>query len=402
VPSLQKATHGQTRTYNSRLVLRTIYDHAPISRADVARTTGLTRTSVSDLVAELLELGIALEIGRGPSSGGKAPILLTVADDSRHLIGVDLGESQFSAAIVNLRGEIRRSVSLSRDGSDGDQAVELVFRLIEQLVGDHDGPLVGIGIGTPGIIDTATGTVRWAVNLNWRDLNLGQLVRDRFEVPVYVANDSQAAALAEYIFGTDRQAANMVVIKVGLGIGAGLILNGELFLGDGFGAGEIGHTTVVPGGELCRCGRRGCLETVASARAILERATAGALADPASALGRAMSQNGRLTIEDIAEAVEGGDDPARAVVNEAGRSLGRSIASLIGALDVHRIALIGAASGLGDPWLDAIRDEARAGALSLIARPTAIELGQVDPARAVLLGASAVLLTRELGLMPAR
>src|SRR6266566_3730526 len=86
VPSLQKATHGQTRTYNSRLVLRTIYDHAPISRAEVARTTGLTRTSVSDLVGELLELGIALEVGRGPSSGGKAPILLTVADDSRHLI----------------------------------------------------------------------------------------------------------------------------------------------------------------------------------------------------------------------------------------------------------------------------------------------------------------------------
>ena len=281
-PTLQKATHSQTRAYNSQLVLRTIYDQELISRADVARRTGLTRTTVSDLVGELMELGLTEEVGRGPSNGGKAPILLRVADDSRHLIGVDLGESEFSGAVVNLRGEVRRSARLPLNGRDGDEAVELVHQLIDDLVGSNGDGLVGIGIGTPGIIDSEAGTVRWAVSLDWQDLPLGSLIRERHDLPVYVANDSQAAALAEYIFGTDRRATNMAVIRVGRGIGAGLILNGELFHGDGFGAGEIGHVTVDPEGEPCRCGRRGCLETVASTRAMLERAEGAASENPAS------------------------------------------------------------------------------------------------------------------------
>src|SRR5205823_6337385 len=128
---------------------------------------------------ELLGLGLAEEVGGGPSSGGKAPILLRVADDSRHLIGVDLGESEFSGEVLNLRGEDRRSARIPLDGRDGDEAVELVHRLMDELVEANDTPLVGIGIGTPGIIDTVSGTVRWAVSLNWQDLPLGRLIRER-------------------------------------------------------------------------------------------------------------------------------------------------------------------------------------------------------------------------------
>jgi N-acetylglucosamine repressor len=403
VPTLQKATHSQTRAYNSQLVLRTIYDGDLISRADVARSTGLTRTTVSDLVGELLELGLAEEVGRGPSSGGKAPILLRVADDSRHLIGVDLGESEFSGEVVNLRGEVRRSARIPLDGRDGDEAVELVHRLIDQLVEANDTPLVGIGIGTPGIIDTVSGTVRWAVSLNWQDLPLGRLIRERNELPVYVANDSQAAALAEYIFGTDRRANNMAVIRVGRGIGAGLILNGELFQGDGFGAGEIGHVTVDPDGVPCRCGRRGCLETVASSRAMVEAAQRSIAEAPDSALGRlAAESGGTVTIDILARALAAGDEHAMRIVDHASRQLGRSIAGLIGMLDVHRIALIGAATALGTPWLEQVQAEAARSALSLQTRRSVVEIGRVDPARAVVLGACAVLLTRELGLIPTR
>jgi len=402
-PTLQKATHSQTRTYNSQLVLRTIYDQELISRADVARRTGLTRTTVSDLVGELMELGLTEEVGRGPSNGGKAPILLRVADDSRHLIGVDLGESEFSGAVVNLRGEVRRSARLPLNGRDGDEAVELVHQLIDDLVGSNGDGLVGIGIGTPGIIDSEAGTVRWAVSLDWQDLPLGSLIRERHDLPVYVANDSQAAALAEYIFGTDRRATNMAVIRVGRGIGAGLILNGELFHGDGFGAGEIGHVTVDPEGEPCRCGRRGCLETVASTRAMLERAEGAASENPDSILARlAKDAGGPVTIDVLASAADAGDERASAIVDDAARQLGRSIAAVIGMLDVHRVALIGAATALGDRWLERVRSEAERGALSLQTRGSVIEIGRVDPERAVVLGASAVLLTRELGLIPTR
>src|SRR5919107_2734834 len=120
----QKATHRQTRVHNERLVVRTVYDLGPISRADVARQTGLTRTTVSDVVAALMEEGIVREIGRGQSTGGKAPILLEVDEDARLVIGLDLGEEHFAGSLVNLRGDIRRSVELAVAGRDGDEAVQ--------------------------------------------------------------------------------------------------------------------------------------------------------------------------------------------------------------------------------------------------------------------------------------
>jgi DNA-binding Lrp family transcriptional regulator len=174
-----KATHRQTRVHNERLVVRTLYDFGPISRAEVARLTGLTRTTVSDVVAVLLDDGVVREVGRGPSSGGKAPILVEVDDDARLVVGLDLGEEHFAGSLVNLRGEIRRSVELAVDGRDGDAAVQLVFELLDQLLEGSTAPLLGIGIGTPGLVDSRTGTIRQAVNLDWRDLPLGQIVSER-------------------------------------------------------------------------------------------------------------------------------------------------------------------------------------------------------------------------------
>ena len=268
-----KATHAQTRQHNQRLVLRTVYDFGPISRAEVARSTGLTRTTVGDVVGELLDEGMVEEVGRGPSTGGKSPILLSIVGDARQVIGLDLGESVFSGALVNLRGEVRRVVELPVDGRNGDAALDLVFGLVDELLSESTSTPLGIGVGTPGLVDTRTGTIRWAVNLDWQDLPLGGLLHERYGLPSNVANDSQAAALAEYTFGAEGQRAeNLVTIKVGRGIGAGLVLNGSLFQGDGFGAGEIGHVAVVDDGAACRCGRFGCLETVASSRAIATRA----------------------------------------------------------------------------------------------------------------------------------
>ncbi len=167
----EKATHQQTRTFNQQLVLRALHDDSPLSRADLARLTGLTRTSVSGLVGSLIDDDLIEEIGRGRSNGGKTPILLRVAPDGRHLIGLDLGEAQFSGAVVNLRGEILRSIHLPLEGRNGDAAVELVFQLVDAVRADDRSPLLGIGIGAPGIIDTSTGTVRWSVNLNWAELS---------------------------------------------------------------------------------------------------------------------------------------------------------------------------------------------------------------------------------------
>jgi len=395
-----KATHQQTRAYNVALVLRALYDFGPISRADVARLSGLTRTTVGDVVGELIADGLAREVGRGPSTGGKAPILLELVDGARHVIGLDLGEFRFRAAVVDLRGRVQQTSEREVSGLDGDAALGVVHELVDELARGRRETLLGIGVGTPGVIDATTGTIRWAVNLDWQELPLGAILRERYAVPVAVANDSRAAALAIQLF-TDRRSTNLVAIKVGRGIGAGVVLGGELFHGDGFGAGEIGHVVVDVDGAECRCGQFGCLETVASTRAIVARATEVARENSDSNLGRRLADAGVLRLDDVRAVLDQGDEDARRLVVAAGRSLGLAIAGMIGLLDVERIVLHGSVTTLGEPWLEAVRDEARRRSLGLLSRSVTIEI-EASGDDLVVMGASALLLTSELGLAVGR
>jgi N-acetylglucosamine repressor len=378
VQVLTKATHGQTRQYNERLVLRTVYDLGPISRADIARRTHLTRTTVSDVIGGLLEQGLVEESGRGPSSGGKAPILLRFVADSRHVIGLDLGEETFSGALANLRGQVSHQVELPVGGRDGADALALVYRLVDQLV-------------------EQAGVIRWAVNLDWQDLPLASLLTERYRLPAHVANDSQAAALGEYAFGDRVRTPNLVAIKVGRGVGAGIVLGGQLFQGDSHGAGEIGHIFTVDDGAACRCGRFGCLETVTSAPAIVREARALAVGTPGSLLHRASLRQGDLTLDDVRVALDADDPVACAIVLRSARFLGRAIAGLIGTLDVHRVVLHGSVTAFGATWLDAVREEATRRALPLLSSRTEIDIVTISSG-VVLLGASAMLMTNELGL----
>jgi predicted NBD/HSP70 family sugar kinase len=379
----EKATHQQTRTFNQQLVLRALHDHSPRSRADLARLTGLTRTSVGDLVGTLIHEGLIEEVGRGRSSGGKSPILLRVAPDGRHVIGLDLGEAQFSGAVVNLRGEILRSIHLPLEGRNGDAAFELVLQLVDALRADDRSPLLGIGVGAPGIIDTSTGTVRWSVNLNWAELRLGPLLEERFGVPVVVANDSHAAALAELTFFRRPRPNNLIVIKVGRGVGAGIILNGQLFQGDGHAAGEFGHVSMGGGDVPCRCGRAGCIETMTGMRALV---------DAAGAVEPSITDEGSLLAAFLADAPGIGR-----IVLAAARELGVAIGWLIGVLNVHHVLLVGPVAGFGDDWLAEVRRSARSSVLALLARDTQVEFGHVHD-DVVVLGASALLMEQQLGL----
>ena len=383
----EKATHHQTRTFNQQLVLRALHDDSPLSRADLARLTGLTRTSVSDLVGSLIDDGLIEEVGRGRSSGGKSPILLRVAPEGRLLIGLDLADSQFSGAVVNLRGDILRSKQLPLEGLDGEAAVELVFRLVDALRADDPSPLLGIGIGAPGVIDTRSGTVRWSVNLEWADLPLGPLVESRYGVPVVVANDSHAAALAELTFYRRPRPNNLIVIKVGRGVGAGIIVNGQLFQGDGYGAGEFGHVSPGHEGAPCRCGRQGCLETRTSMRALVDAART---VEP--------------TITDetgLVAAFLAGVAGIRQIVLDAARELGSAVGWLIGVLNVRHVLLVGPVAAFGEDWLDEVRRSALSSVLGLLARDTQIEFGHVHD-DVVVLGASALLMEQQLGLGLAR
>ena len=217
-----------------------------------------------------------------------------------------------------------------------------------------------------------------------QDLPLADLLHDRYGLPTIVANDARAAALATFLFEGEDRPTNLIAIKVGRGIGAGLVLDGDLFGGDGDGAGEIGHIVVEPDGAACHCGRFGCLETVASAPAILRAATAAGLPPT-------------ITLPELAAAAQGGDERALGVTRAAGRALGSAIANLIGILDVRHIVVHGSVTVLGEPWLEAIRDEATRRSLGPLARETRIIDGGSGE-DLTLIGACALLLTSELGL----
>jgi predicted NBD/HSP70 family sugar kinase len=390
--TLAKVTQRQTRRSNVGLVLRTIYELGPLSRADVARSTGLTRTTVSDLVEGLILEGLVVEAGTGPSTGGKAPILLRVPPDARQLVGVDVDRDRLRGAVIDLNGEVCARASRELHGRDGEAALHELESLVLALTGAADRPLVGVGIGTPGLIDQPAGRVRWAVGLAWHDIPVGERLAALTGLPTVVVNDSQASAMAEWAFGHHDISSAMVVVKVGIGIGAGIVIGGRVYAGDDSGAGEIGHTRVTDDEVACRCGGTGCLETVASLRAVLERAAQ--LADGSSG---SLLDAAPVTPAALLAAFRAGDRLARQVVLEAAPPLGRVLAAMIGTLGARDVVLIGPMTEFGQPWLDAVRAEAQRSALPLLIERSHIHFGRTGD-DAVTLGAAAMLMTSELGL----
>jgi predicted NBD/HSP70 family sugar kinase len=337
------------------------------------------------------------EVGQGPSSIGRTPTLLSVVDDARSIVAVDITHREIQGALVNLRGAIRRQARLPLSGQDGSTALELLFPLLDSLTKAAGSPLLGIGISSPGLIDAASGTVRRAVNFDWHDLPLRAMVQERHSLPVYIANDGHMVALAEYMFGRGQSSSPLVTIKVGRGIGAGIMLNEQLLSSETFGAGEIGHVVVERNGPRCNCGNFGCLEAIANTSAIVERAQALARQSPNSRLHQFAPAAEAITIDTIIQACQAGDQAARQLIVDAGRYLGIAVANLIAILGARRVVITGRIAPFGQVLRDAIAEETRRLILPDLVEATEIEVLAQGP-DTVLLGAAALLLTNELGL----
>jgi N-acetylglucosamine repressor len=394
--TLAKATHQKTKLHNRDLVLKTIFEHESVSRAEIARLTQLTRATVSDMVSSLIEEGLVEEVGYGESLGGKAPILLSLVADSRYLIGLNLAQDKFIGSVVNLRGEIKETAEIPVDNSDGEQALQYVYQILDQLTQKGWNPLVGIGVGTPGLVNTQDGVVINAVNLDWQDLPLAHLIESRYEIPVSVLNDSQATAIGEFVYGANHTSeSNLIVVTVKHGIGAGILINGRLFQGDGGGAGEIGHVVVQENGSLCRCGKYGCLETVASAGAVIQRAITLA---PEYSNSELAKNPQKISLSAIEAACQANDPLAQRVVSEAARFLGTSLANLISVLNIQKIVLTGDMACFGELWLQSVRNAMMQAALIRMAQDTQLEMGSLE-FRACILGASAFMLLENYSLL---
>ena len=362
----QKVLPEHARGHNRSLVLQTLYRAEQQSRADIARETGLTKVTVSDLVAELMLEGLVIETGHREGSPGKPATLLQLNRNSVQIIGIDLSAYEvFRGAVLDLDGEILHRVEIALEGAVGDAATAKVVDLVGQLMKLATLPILGIGVGSPGIVDLA-GVVLTAPNLGWTGEELQADLVARFGAQVVVANDANVAALAEHSFGDADS--DMMLVKVGHGVGAGLLLDGRPLFGSRFAAGEIGHVVVGSGdGQPCVCGKVGCLETwLATPR--LEAALAAAP-----------------------------DEQARnAVLSEAGRRLGIALAPVVGALNLAEIVLSGPTQFLDGPLAQATIETLRGRTMAefhgdLVLRMTT--LGE----DIVMRGAAVMVLSRELG-----
>jgi glucokinase len=271
-------------------------------------------------------------------------------------IGVDLGGSHVTAAVITEDGAIHGQHEQDLE----DLAFEAVIAALDATIGmalKEAGNVVGIGVGSPGNIDAASGAVLYSPNFGWQDVPLGKALREKFGVPVFVANDARCATLGEYTFGIGKGTADFVLLTLGTGIGGGIVARGELLLGNRWGAGEIGHHQIRPSdGFICGCGKIGCFEAQASGTGLIRHAFAVAPSFPRSDL-LDVSRD-KLSSKKIRRAAQAGDRHALAAWNNFIADLAIGLANIIAFVNPETIALGGGVSSAGDFMLDAVRPQA--------------------------------------------
>ncbi|MGO2745409.1 ROK family protein [Microbacterium sp.] len=363
--SRTKVLPEHARGHNRALVLQTLYHAGSMSRADLSRETGLTRVTISDLVAEFIADGIVVELGIRETTGpGKPPILIDIDRLGHQIIGLDLSDAEvFRGAVLNLDGDVVERREVARPAQpDGDAAYNAVLELSRELMAVSTAALLGVGIGTPGVV-RPDGVVLNSPNLGWTDFPLEARLGRDLELPVLARNDANAAVLAEYTFGDARS--DFILIKIGVGVGAGLISGSQPLMGSRFAAGEIGHVVVgTDGGPHCVCGRDGCLEAW-------------------------------LSVTRLRDEVDARPESREEILRDAGTRMAIAIAPIITALDLSEVVVSGPSDLLGGPLIDAATETLRSRTLEGVFDDVVIRLTRQEDI--VLRGTAVMVLSGQLG-----
>jgi predicted NBD/HSP70 family sugar kinase len=380
----------------SEQVLRLIWQERRISRADIARRTGLSRSTVTEAVDVLLPTGLVAETGVGPSRGGRPPIVLAFDDTAGLLLGVDMGAAHVAVALTDLRGQVlawEHRLHPVRTDPDGTRA--LIGELCAAcLAARPDGRrrLVGIGVAVPCPVDPEHPDRFSDVVLPaWRGRSGFKALASRFKLPLLVDNDANLGALAEHWWGDGRGIDDFAYVKVGTGLGSGHFVHGRIYRGATGVAGEIGHMAIDPKGKPCICGLRGCLATLVGAQALVDRATELRGRYPRSALS-----TGTPTIDSIEDAALAGDPLGLQVVHEAAGHLGIAIAGLLNLMNPKLVILGGGLARLGDVLLDPLRDVLRNRTLVSSRVAAVVKTSALGP-RSIAIGAATMVLDAALG-----
>ena len=369
------------RELNRLRLLEALRRAGSADRAELVRAAGLSRATVSALVRDCIEQGVIVEDRDGSSAGepGRRSGRLRLDPTAGIAVGVDFGHRHVRVAVADLASTVLAERRIELDVDAGavaalDAGAALVAKLLADGRIDHE-RVLGVGMGLPAPIERGSETVGSSSILRaWTGLRPGAELARRVGLPVLLENDANLGALGEFVYGAGRRSADMVYVKISSGVGAGLVLDGSLRTGAEGIAGELGHVVVVPDGALCRCGNRGCLETVASAVAVMR------VLQPLHGPG--------LTTGRLLELAADGDEPVVAAVTQAGRFVGRALGALCTALDPAAIVIGGDLGAACEPLVDTIRAEL--GRTALTGGP------EVQPAiladRAEVLGAVALAL----------
>ncbi len=355
---------NNVKNLNKRVSLDLIrFSQTGISRAELARQLGLTRSAITIIVNDLLNEKLVRETESGPTNGGRRPILLEMNPSRGNVLGIDLGATHLGLVVTDFSARILSEIEIPLDIKSGPemclQMVDQQVHLLIEKSGLTFSNILAAGMGVPGPVVAEEGMVSAPpIMPGWDHYPIRSHLQDLWGLPISLNNDAELGALGEWAYGAGRGERNLVYIKVGTGVGAGLLLDGYVYHGATGCAGEIGHITIRDNGPLCSCGSYGCLEAMAGGQAIAESARTAILAGKRTQLSTIHPAE-KITARDVAAASRLGDLVAQQIISEAGIYLGIALASLINLFNPSMVVVGGGVAQLGDLLMEPIRRTAR-------------------------------------------
>lgn len=369
VKGMQRGTFQWMKSVNKTLILNKIRTSAPISRSEIAKETKLTPPTVSSNVKELIDEGLVIESELGESKGGRKPTMLLINQEAYYVVGVDVSPEEIKCGFVDLSGDIlkRSSIPLSLPLTKEKflkALIEGIDQVLRQVSREKNEKLIGIGVAMHGVVDVEKGISLFAPNLSLTDIPIKEVLEKKYPVEVKVENDARAIALGEFLFGDHNDAQSMLVLNVGRGIGAGFMIQDELYHGAQDLAGEVGHMMIDLNGDVCECGNRGCFQTMATGDAIAKRAKERLKGDfPIDGSG-----------ETVYTFAEEGNTVCKEILTETGHLIGIGLTNLIHILNPDKIILCGGVMNARKYLLPAILDTIQKHALTEKAKETTVEI----------------------------
>lgn len=341
----KKISRDTMKMFNQKLILRILKEKGSSSKSELSKITDLTLPGVTGILDELESLHLIMNLGELKIKRGRFPTMYKLNKDSFKVIGVTIRSEAIRVGLFNILGDSYHYLedALPTDTTP-ESIIEHVATLVQQLLaetGTDFSAVVGVGLGMHGIVDHINGISVYPPHLNWNNVPVKDLLESKIHLPVKVNNDCNSLALAEYWFGNIRDLDSFITLNVDYGVGAGIMINGNLFHGSDFGAGQIGHTTVVNNGLLCSCGNYGCLETVSSEISIVEKVKQALTDGVPSSITDIERNIDHITVNHIYEAVQQNDQLASSTLNSAVHYLGIGISTLVNIFNPDKIIISG-------------------------------------------------------------